>query len=90
MDWGHWGAGGGPWPFHFFCLVVLGLLIWGAIYWFNRRGRRLGSSPSRMSHNEPDRTGGLDAMEVLRQRYARGEIDAATFAQMREQLGSSD
>jgi putative membrane protein len=26
------------------------------------------------------------ALEVLRQRYARGEIDAATFEQMRERL----
>ncbi len=29
------------------------------------------------------------AMEILRQRYARGEIDAATFDQMRERLEAS-
>jgi len=28
-------------------------------------------------------------MEILRQRYARGEIDATTFDQMRERLESS-
>lgn len=28
----------------------------------------------------------LSAMEILRQRYARGEIDAVTFDQMRERL----
>jgi uncharacterized membrane protein len=28
-------------------------------------------------------------MEILRQRYARGEIDAVTFDQMRERLESS-
>ena len=29
------------------------------------------------------------ALEILRQRYARGEIDAATFDQMRERLEAS-
>jgi len=33
--------------------------------------------------------GGPSALEILRQRYARGEIDAATFEQMRERLESS-
>jgi uncharacterized membrane protein len=31
----------------------------------------------------------LDALEILRQRYARGEIDEATFLHMRERLGPS-
>ena len=31
----------------------------------------------------------LDAMEILRRRYARGEIDGTTFEQMRERLESS-
>lgn len=30
------------------------------------------------------------AMEILRQRYARGEIDATTFDQMRERLEASE
>ena len=30
------------------------------------------------------------AMEILRQRYARGEIDATTYEQMRERLESSN
>jgi len=29
------------------------------------------------------------ALEILRQRYARGEIDAATYEQMRERLEAS-
>jgi uncharacterized membrane protein len=32
---------------------------------------------------------GPSALEILRQRYARGEIDAVTFEQMRERLASS-
>lgn len=31
----------------------------------------------------------LDALEILRQRYARGEIDDVTFQHMRERLGVS-
>jgi len=30
-----------------------------------------------------------DALEILRQRYASGEIDGTTFDQMRERLESS-
>jgi uncharacterized membrane protein len=84
MYWQHWGAGAGLWPFHLLCLVMIGLLIWGAISWFDRRGRRLGSFSTGRPYDGPD------AMEVLRQRYARGEIDATTFEQMRERLGGSD
>ena len=32
----------------------------------------------------------LSALEILRQRYARGEIDAVTYEQMRERLGSAE
>ncbi|HWS84384.1 MAG TPA: SHOCT domain-containing protein [Ktedonobacteraceae bacterium] len=31
----------------------------------------------------------LDALEILRRRYASGEIDDATFQHMRERLGAS-
>jgi len=78
------------WPLHLFCLVTIGLLIWGAISWWNHRERRLDSFLAGMRREEPDSTSGLDAMEVVRQRYARGEIDAITFEQMRERLEGSD
>jgi uncharacterized membrane protein len=32
----------------------------------------------------------ISAMEILRQRYAHGEIDAVTFDQMRERLQASE
>ncbi len=73
----------GLWPFHLLWLALLGLLIWGVIYRFSCRGRTFRSFPSRRSSYMPD------ALEILRQRYASGEIDGTTFDQMRERLESS-
>lgn len=56
-------------------LALLGLGIWAL-------ARLLSNRPS--VGNPP--VSGPSAMEILRQRYARGEIDEATFAQMRERL----
>lgn len=58
-----------------FWLVVLGLLVWTAV--------RLLSS--RTTTNQPP-VHGPSPLEILEQRYARGEIDAVTFEQMRERL----
>jgi len=91
------GFGHGPGlllPFLFlgriFMLVLLGLLIWGLIRWFSTRGRHY-HMPPRYNPVPPTSTPGTppsqpSAMEILRQRYARGEIDAATFENMRERL----
>jgi uncharacterized membrane protein len=69
----------------FLWLVILALLIWGVVRLFSGR---------RASFYHPGVGAGVppvppvqpSAMEILRQRYARGEIDAATFDQMRERL----
>jgi putative membrane protein len=58
-------------------LVLVGLVIWALVRWVDRR----------TTTQAP--TSGPSAMEMLRQRYARGEIDAATFDQMRERLEAS-
>lgn len=58
--------------------LVIGLLVWALIRWLATSPRGLttpGAGPT-----------GPSAMEILRQRYARGEIDSATFEQMRERL----
>ncbi|HUY75607.1 MAG TPA: SHOCT domain-containing protein [Ktedonobacterales bacterium] len=62
-----------------FWFAVLGVLIWALVRWMtNYASPRGGGLVQRMS-----------AREILEQRYARGEIDAATFDQMRERLEAS-
>lgn len=79
-----WGYGYG-WPMIgmvIWNLVWLGLLvggIWLLIRWIAR---------ATATHPHPP-TDQLSALEILRQRYARGEIDATTFEQMRERLEAS-
>ena len=80
-----WGYGWG-WPAMLwmglggiFWLVVLGLLIWALVYGLSRRAPASSLLPGH----------GPTALETLQQRYARGEIDVATYEQMRERLQSS-
>ncbi len=78
----HWGMG--FWPlFPLFWIGIIALLCWGASHWFGGRGRRWPVSAPPDALHEPN------ALEILRRRYARGEIDGTTFDQMRERLESS-
>ena len=54
-------------------IALIAALIWTAVRWVDKRHTNTTAST-------------LSAMEILRQRYARGDIDTATFEQMREQL----
>jgi putative membrane protein len=60
-------------------LVLIALAVWALIRWVTHQ-----------THAGPRQTGAppetLSAEEILRQRFARGEIDATTFQNMREQL----
>jgi putative membrane protein len=57
---------------------VLAVLIWALVRWL---------TSDRMT---PDTsTSATSAAEILRQRYARGEIDEATFQRMRDHLGTA-
>lgn len=70
----HWASG--FWPV--FPLLWIGLIVWfgcNAARWFGSRNRRGPFEPN--------------ALEILRQRYARGEIDGTTFDHMRERLEGS-
>jgi putative membrane protein len=65
-------------------ILLLTVLIWALITWLNRRWNK---PQPRQGSLEPS---ALSAREILEQRYARGEIDQATFQQMRERLGVSN
>ncbi|HTK06408.1 MAG TPA: SHOCT domain-containing protein [Ktedonobacteraceae bacterium] len=74
----HWGFS--FWPmFPLLWIGIVAFFCWSASRRFGWRGRH---GPFEM-HGEPN------ALEILRRRYARGEIDGATFDQMRERLESS-
>ncbi|MCL7453084.1 MAG: SHOCT domain-containing protein [Anaerolineae bacterium] len=67
-------------------LVLVVLLIGGgiaAVVWFVGQSSR---SPREGSGQEPRRES--EALEILRQRYARGEIDREEFERMREEIRS--
>jgi putative membrane protein len=75
------------WPLmHLFSTVlwiaVFVVIAWALISWLSRRnapmvGYHPTSTPPPMQ---------FSALEILRQRYARGEIDDATYQHMRERL----
>jgi uncharacterized membrane protein len=63
-----------------FWIVILGLLVFALLRWFSLRRRQIPVYQFGASTAQPS------ALEILRQRYARGEIDATTYEQMRERL----
>ena len=64
-------------------LVLIGLCIFALVRWLAAR------SPMRDNWHRPVSPPEPSALEILRQRYARGEIDTATFELMRERLEAS-
>lgn len=77
---------GGGWLIGLVVLVVLVLLVGGGVavvVWFVVRGSH---GSSQMTRQEPRRES--EALEILRQRYARGELDREEFQRMREDLQS--
>ncbi len=58
-------------------IILIAVLIWAVVRWFNRKNSTtMAPTPS--------------AMEILHQRYARGDIDTVTFEQMQAQLEGRD
>jgi putative membrane protein len=75
--------------FKFFWIVLLVLLIAALVRGFGRRNRWMafgGQTPFYTPGTPPVQP---SALEILRQRFARGEIDATTYEQMRERLEAS-
>jgi uncharacterized membrane protein len=64
-------------------ITLLGLLVWALLRWLTMRNAPLiGYHPIPPVYQP-------SAIEILYQRYARGEIDDVTFQQMRERLEAS-
>jgi putative membrane protein len=61
-------------------IALLVVLVWAGIRWLDRRT----STPASPVTSAPP--SGSSALEILSQRYARGEIDTVTFEQMQERL----
>jgi uncharacterized membrane protein len=90
-----------PFPFHRFAwghllfaglgsliwLALLALIIFALVRAFSRP--RVYAPPPPMSGPTPA-AGSGSAIELLRRRYAAGEIDATTFEQMLERLVASE
>ena len=76
---------GGGWLIGLLVLLLFVLLIGGAgvaILWFARDGSARGSGTMYQARREED------ALEILRRRYARGEITREEFERMREEVRS--
>lgn len=63
-----------------FWIVAIGLIVWAIARIFDNRRAYPRTEPPVAPMV------GLSALEILQQRYARGEIDATTYEQMRERL----
>jgi putative membrane protein len=60
------------------CILLVALGIWLLVRWMKRSSTQ--NTLNRAVPTQPS------AMDVLQQRYARGEIDTSTFESTREQL----
>jgi putative membrane protein len=75
------GWGGGSWPGAFgmfFWFLILALLIAAVVWFFRRNDRSSGERRNADGHSS--------ALDVLEERYARGEIDRDEYLQKKRDL----
>ena len=60
-------------------IIVLGLIIYGIVLLLTKQGRTKGNSSTFENQEDP-------AMEILKERFARGEIDEEEFEKRKEFL----
>ncbi len=70
-----------------FWLLLAAIAVWAFVRWLNRPSRQAPPQNSQYPPYPPQQA--MSALDILRQRYARGEIDAATYEQMRARLEAS-
>jgi putative membrane protein len=63
-------------------LLLAAVAVWALVRWLNRPPRSATPPP-----NPPEE---LSALDTLKQRYARGELDTATFEPLRAHLDPSE
>lgn len=66
-------------------IALLAILVWALIRWLTANN----TPPLFWYRAAPTPMYQPSALEILHQRYARGEIDDATFQQMRERIEAS-
>lgn len=68
---------GGMWIGWIFWLVILALIVWGVVTIVNNSRRR-----NDQNFSSPRE----DALDILKKRYARGEIDQQQFKRMQKEI----
>lgn len=74
----YWGWGGGPFGFLFNILVILAIVWLGMKVYHSFKNER--SRPAPLPKGDP--------LQILKERYAKGEISEDEFKQMRDTLKS--
>lgn len=74
--WGDWGWFG---PFHFIVPLLFWVLIIAAVFFIVRRGIHPADRPSLVGHRQ-------ESLEILEQRYARGEINRDEYLQKKADI----
>lgn len=86
MMWGYYNNGGMiVWAIisSLFWLGLAAVAVWALVRWVSRPSHPA-TPPTTPGPGQPS------ALDILKMRYARGEIDAATFQQMRADLEASE
>ena len=82
-NYGEWSQYGMGFGFHWiFFLAFWGLLIWGAISL-----ARIARRPSASAAQPPAQPPAALALNILAERYARGELTREEFTGMKKELG---